>query len=102
MGFLRAVEAERLYLVGDIIDGWELERGAHWPSSHQAVVEELLHIGRSGTQLIYVTGNHDEELRSFHGRRFGALECIEERVHTCADGRASSPMHSSATMALRT
>ena len=34
LAFLRDVSCERLYLVGDFVDGWELsERRVHWPQA---------------------------------------------------------------------
>ena len=32
--FLRATESETLYLVGDIIDGWQLKRRWYWDQTH--------------------------------------------------------------------
>lgn len=32
--FLRVHEAEKIYLVGDIVDGRRLRRSWHWPQSH--------------------------------------------------------------------
>ena len=40
--FLRSIECETLYLVGDIVDGWRLRKGWYWPDSHNEVVRRLL------------------------------------------------------------
>ena len=36
--FLRDVECDTLYLVGDISDGWQLRRSWYWPQAHNDVV----------------------------------------------------------------
>ena len=51
LDFLRYNESEYLYLVGDIIDGWQLKKGWYWPQAHNAVVQKVLRKARKGTQL---------------------------------------------------
>ena len=36
--FLGRIEPDRLYLVGDIIDGWRLKKSWYWAPSHSEVV----------------------------------------------------------------
>ena len=60
LDFLKRVECDTLYLVGDIIDGWQLRRSWYWPQVHNDVVQKLLRKARKGTRVIYVPGNHDE------------------------------------------
>ncbi|MDP3221592.1 MAG: UDP-2,3-diacylglucosamine diphosphatase, partial [Rubrivivax sp.] len=33
LDFLRTVDCETLFLVGDIIDGWQLRRSWYWPQA---------------------------------------------------------------------
>ncbi|MEC9342220.1 MAG: UDP-2,3-diacylglucosamine diphosphatase, partial [Pseudomonadota bacterium] len=40
--FLREHDAEKIYLVGDIVDGWRLKRSWYWPQAHNDVVQKLL------------------------------------------------------------
>src|SRR3954469_25541042 len=54
--FLKYHEAETIYLVGDIVDGWRLRRSWHWPQSHNAVVQKLLSKGRKGSNILYSAG----------------------------------------------
>ena len=63
--FLRDVECEHLFLVGDIIDGWALKRRWNWPQPHSDVIQKLLRKARKGTKLTYILGNHDEFVRRF-------------------------------------
>ena len=85
--FLRAVACETLYLVGDIIDGWQLRRSWYWPQSHNDVVQKILRKARKGTQVIFVPGNHDEFARRYIGHSFGGVQVLEDCIHVTADGR---------------
>jgi UDP-2,3-diacylglucosamine pyrophosphatase LpxH len=87
LDFLRQVECERLYLVGDIIDGWQLRRSWYWPQAHNDVVQKLLRKARKGTHVIYVPGNHDEFARRYARLHFGGVEVMEDCIHLTADGR---------------
>jgi len=88
LDFLRALECETLYLVGDIIDGWQLRRSWYWPQAHNDVVQKLLRKARKGTRVVFVPGNHDEFARRYVEHNFGGVDVHEEFVHTTADGRA--------------
>ena len=85
--FLRTTECQTLYLVGDIIDGWQLRRSWYWPQSHNDVVQKILRKARKGTRVIFVPGNHDEFARRYVAHNFGGVDIVEECVHTLADGR---------------
>ncbi len=85
--FLREHQAESLYLIGDIIDGWQLRRRWYWPQAHNDVVQKLLRQARKGSRVVFVPGNHDEFARGFVGNNFGGIEVVEDAVHTTADGR---------------
>jgi hypothetical protein len=62
--FLRHTDSDELYLVGDIIDGWQLKRRWYWHQSHNDVIQKVLRKARKGTRVTYVAGNHDEAMRS--------------------------------------
>ena len=87
LDFLRRYEADLIYLVGDIVDGWQLKSSWYWPQSHNDVVQKLLRKARKGARMVYVPGNHDEFMRDFYGTHFGGIEVIEKTVHHAADGR---------------
>ena len=65
LDFLKHVECEELYLVGDIVDFWKVRRGPHWPQSHNDVLQKLLRKSRKGTRVIFIPGNHDDGLRDY-------------------------------------
>ena len=87
LGFLRHFESEHLFLVGDIIDGWQLRRSWYWPQAHNDVVQKLLRKARKGTRVMFIPGNHDEFARRYLGHNFGGIEVAEDWIHETADGR---------------
>ena len=93
LNWLRGNEADTIYLVGDIIDGWALSRSWFWPTTHNNVVQKLLRNGQHGTRIVYIPGNHDEFLRAFTGHAFGGVELKEEAVHIGANGDQYLVLH---------
>jgi UDP-2,3-diacylglucosamine pyrophosphatase LpxH len=93
LDFLRWHDAETIYLVGDIVDGWALRSSWFWPQAHNDVVQKLLRKGRKGARLVYIPGNHDEFLRGYYGTHFGGIEVIEHAVHEGADGKRYLVVH---------
>ena len=93
LDFLKSTECETLYLVGDIVDGWQLRKGWYWPSRHNDVVRTILKRAKRGTRVIYVPGNHDEAFRDYTGLDFGGIELVGEDIHTTADGRRLLVLH---------
>jgi UDP-2,3-diacylglucosamine pyrophosphatase LpxH len=91
--FLKSVECETLFLVGDIIDGWRLKKGWFWPTRHNDIVRRVLKMAKKGTRVVYVPGNHDEVLRDFIGLGFGDIEILPEAIHETADGRRLLVLH---------
>ena len=87
LDFLKHHQAERIYLIGDIVDGWRLQRGWHWPQAHNDVVQELLARASAGVEIIYIPGNHDEVMRKYLGTHFGGIEVMDRAVAELADGR---------------
>ncbi|MDW6026448.1 UDP-2,3-diacylglucosamine diphosphatase [Mesorhizobium sp. BAC0120] len=93
LDFLKHHDAETIYLVGDIVDGWRLRRSWHWPQSHNDVIQKLLRKGRKGASIIYIAGNHDEFLRPFQGVHFGGIVVADRVLHKAADGRNFLVIH---------
>lgn len=87
LDFLKYHPSEYLYLVGDIVDGWQLRRRWFWPQEHNDVVQKLLRRARKGCRVVYVPGNHDEFARGFLGHQFGGIEVLDEAVHVTASGQ---------------
>jgi len=93
LDFLRCHDADTIYLIGDIVDGWRLRSTWYWPQAHNDVVQKLLRKARKGARMIYVPGNHDEFLRDYYGTHFGGIEVAERCIHDGADGRRYLIIH---------
>ncbi len=93
LDFLKAHDAETIYLVGDVVDGWRLKRNWYWPQEHNDVVQKLLRKARKGAQIVYVPGNHDEFLRNYFGTHFGGIDVRDNAIHTTADDRRMLVIH---------
>jgi UDP-2,3-diacylglucosamine pyrophosphatase LpxH len=93
LDFLRNYDADKIYLVGDIIDGWSLRRTWYWPPAHSTVIQKILRKSRKGTEVIFIPGNHDEFLRPYVGLSFGDIKLLLNDIHTTADGRRLLIMH---------
>lgn len=93
--FLRNLTCQRLYLVGDIIDGWKLKRSWFWNSHHDDVLNLILRMGRSGTEIIYIPGNHDEMFRRWlpHELEVAGIRLCGEAEHVTATGRKFLVLH---------
>ena len=91
--FLRIVEADTYYLVGDIIDFWKVRRGPHWPQAHNDVLQKLLRKVRKGSRIVFIPGNHDEAFREFCGMHFGGIDVVQRCLHRTANGRLYVVMH---------
>jgi UDP-2,3-diacylglucosamine pyrophosphatase LpxH len=93
LDFLKSTDCETLYLVGDIVDGWQLRKGWYWPPRHNDVVRCVLKKAKHGTRVVYVPGNHDEAFRDYVGLNFGGVELAAEEIHVTADGRRLLILH---------
>jgi UDP-2,3-diacylglucosamine pyrophosphatase LpxH len=93
LDFLRTHTASTLYLVGDILDGWQLRKGWYWPQAHNDVVQKILRSARKGTRVVYIPGNHDELVRQFVGLSLGGIEIREDAVHVTAGGKRLWVVH---------
>ncbi|HEX7848242.1 MAG TPA: UDP-2,3-diacylglucosamine diphosphatase [Sphingomonas sp.] len=91
--FLDHVDSEKMYLVGDIIDGWRLKKKFYWPAAHNDVVWRLLKRAKRGAEVIYIPGNHDEVVRQFCGLDFGGVAIRRNAIHETADGRRLLVLH---------
>lgn len=85
--FLHRTECERLFLVGEILDGWRLRKAWHWDRDHDEVIRRIVAIARDGADVTYVPGNHDEMLRDWLGLELAGVRILREAEHETADGR---------------
>ncbi|HMP90084.1 MAG TPA: UDP-2,3-diacylglucosamine diphosphatase [Kiritimatiellia bacterium] len=93
LDFLRCHESDQLYLVGDIVDGWQLKKSWQWNQLHNDVIQKLLRKARKGTHVTYIPGNHDAFARDYIHMHFGGVFVEKDTVHITADGRKILVMH---------
>lgn len=96
LDFLRSIECDTLYLVGDIVDIWSMKRSLYWPQAHNNVVRSLLGKAKHDTRVVFVPGNHDEMFRAYEGMEFGNIAIHDEVVHELKDGRRFLVLHGDA------
>jgi UDP-2,3-diacylglucosamine pyrophosphatase LpxH len=85
LDFLREYDFETLYIVGDLIDIWQMRRGRYWPQQHNDVIQKILRKSRKGARVIYIPGNHDEMISSFYGA-YGSIVIQKRAIHCTVDG----------------
>ena len=72
VAYLKSISPKLLILNGDVIDGWAFSK-RYFPNSHMSVLSEFFKMMKKGTQVIYITGNHDEFLRKYTDLSMGNL-----------------------------
>lgn len=75
---LKKYKPKTLFIVGDFIDGWLLQRRSYWTQEYTNVIRKILSYSKDGTKVIYITGNHDEFLREYSPSRFGNILLVDE------------------------
>lgn len=94
LDFLRAVECDHLFLVGDMIDLWSMQaHGLYWPQEHNNVVRTILGKAKHATKVVFIPGNHDELLRDFCGTEWGNVRIERNWMHETADGKRLLVIH---------
>lgn len=93
LSFLKVHDADYIYLIGDIFDGWRLKKGWYWPQTHNDVVQKILRKARKGSKIIYIPGNHDEVMRNYFGTHFGGIEVKESDIFESANGKKFLIIH---------
>jgi UDP-2,3-diacylglucosamine pyrophosphatase LpxH len=93
--FLRNVECDHLYLVGDIVDGWRLRKSWYWDPSHDEVIRLILRKAQAGTRVTYIPGNHDEMFRDWLPMKLeiAGVALARDAVHVTAGGQRLLVMH---------
>jgi UDP-2,3-diacylglucosamine pyrophosphatase LpxH len=91
--FLKEVDSDHLYLVGDIIDGWVGSRESKWRQEHTNVIRTLLGKSKRDCVVRYAPGNHDAFMRRLNGAELGNIEVDHEFVHDTARGKRLLVVH---------
>ena len=89
LDFLRDYESDNLFLIGDIIDFWAMNRGIHWTPAQNTVVQKILRRARHGQRVMLIPGNHDEAMREYDG--------VSSAISKSGSSTSTSPPTASAT-----
>ncbi|KAA1245061.1 UDP-2,3-diacylglucosamine diphosphatase [Aquimarina sp. RZ0] len=79
LNYLNSIKPKTLILNGDIIDIWQF-RKRYFPKSHLKVIKKIINFASKGTEVVYVTGNHDEMLRKFSDTKMGNFQLVDKIV----------------------
>ncbi len=93
LDFLRHHIAETLYLVGDIVDGWNWGPAWHWSQTQQELVDEIVRWRHRGAKVVFLPGNHDEPKISLVEGLFGSIPSASSLIHTTANGARMLVIH---------
>ncbi len=78
-----------MFLLGDIVDLSSMRRSMYWPREHNEVLRTIFRLANGGTKVVYLPGNHDEELRAYVGASFNGVAIARDMIYTAAAAAAS-------------
>ena len=79
--YLDSIQPKTLILNGDIVDIWQFSK-RYFPESHMRVIKAITSMLANGTEVFYITGNHDEMLRKFKGFRLSNFKIVNKFLKT--------------------
>ncbi|RAR48610.1 UDP-2,3-diacylglucosamine diphosphatase [Flavobacterium lacus] len=85
--YLSTIKPKTLILNGDIIDIWQF-RKSYFPKSHLKIIKKIIDLASKGTEVYYITGNHDEMLRKFSDTKIGNFSIVDKLVLELDDKKA--------------
>lgn len=75
--YLSTIKPKKLILNGDIVDIWQF-RKSYFPVTHLKVLKKIIALSTKGTEVFYLTGNHDELLRKFTDLQIGNISLLDK------------------------
>jgi len=80
--FLKTVNCNTLILNGDIIDGWNLQKGGKWKKEDTDFIKIIMKMMENhNTKVIYVRGNHDDFIDHIAPFSFANISIVKDYVH---------------------
>lgn len=89
--YLKSIKPKKIILNGDIIDVWQFSK-RYWPNSHMKVLRKLMKFIAEGSEVYYLTGNHDELLRKFADMHLGNFH-LQNKLVLNLDGKKAWFFH---------
>lgn len=93
LSFLQQCQTQKIYLLGDIVDFWAMQKQVHWGESANQLLRLLLERAEQGVDVIFVPGNHDEAFRHYAGKNFGHIQVQLRASHTTLLGKKLLLVH---------
>lgn len=82
--YIKSIKPKILILNGDIFDGYVFNK-KYFPTSHVEFIRNVLTLIKKGTEVYYITGNHDEFMRNFDEVSMLNLHKLDKLVLTIDD-----------------
>ncbi|MFS4456985.1 UDP-2,3-diacylglucosamine diphosphatase [Maribacter sp. 2304DJ31-5] len=89
--YLSSIQPKTLILNGDIIDIWQFSK-SYFPPSHLNIVKKIISMASKGTQVYYITGNHDKMMRKFADTAMGNIK-VRNKLIMELDGKRAWFFH---------
>lgn len=94
LSFLKSIECDTLYLVGDIIDMWAMKKKIWWNLECNGIIRRILKMAKNGTKIVYLPGNHDESVRGFLPLDLGHnITVVDQTIHETINGDKYAVIH---------
>ncbi|CAM3378209.1 UDP-2,3-diacylglucosamine diphosphatase [Zobellia roscoffensis] len=77
--YLSSISPKTLILNGDILDIKRFNKN-YFPTVHTKVLRKIITLSMKGTEVYYITGNHDDLMRRFAGISLGNLHIVNKLV----------------------
>lgn len=90
--FLTYNTCDTLYLVGDIVDLWAMQRQFKWPEAHNAIFHKIIELSHQ-CKVIYLPGNHDAPLQKYDGLAIGDIQVVRETIHVTQQDKRFLVLH---------
>jgi UDP-2,3-diacylglucosamine pyrophosphatase LpxH len=92
LNFLNSIQTDLLILNGDIIDIDAIKRGSKWKNKHTKVLLKIIDLAKT-TKVIYIRGNHDDDIKHFYDAKIGNIEFKNEHTITTDDNKKYLVLH---------
>lgn len=79
LNYLHSIQPKKIILNGDIIDIWQFRKN-YFPKAHLELVKLLIEFSMSGTDIVYITGNHDDMLRKLSDFKIGNIQLVDKLI----------------------
>ena len=91
MAYLSSIEPKKLILNGDILDIGKFNKH-YFPASHLRILKKIISMASNDTEVIYITGNHDDMLRKSRNTFIGNFS-IQDQLILELDGKKAWFFH---------